>query len=44
MLSFKECEKLLNKNGVVYTIDEIEIIRNVLNKIAQIELEQVNNY
>ena len=36
MLSITECKKKLNKNDVQYTDEEIEIIRNVLYKMAEI--------
>lgn len=36
MLSITECKKKLNKNDVQYTDEEIEIIRNVLYKLAEI--------
>jgi hypothetical protein len=36
MLSITECKKKLNKNGVQFTDNEIEIIRNVLYKMAEV--------
>lgn len=42
MLSFEKCKKHLNKNGIKYTDEEIQIIIDVLYKIAEIELQQVN--
>lgn len=36
MLSITECKKKLNKNAVQYTDEEIEIIRNVLQMLAEI--------
>lgn len=36
MLSLTKCKKVLNKNGVFYTDEEILLIRNVLYKFAQV--------
>ncbi len=36
MLSITECKRLLNKQGVQYTDTEIEMIRNVLYKLAEV--------
>lgn len=36
MLSITECKKKLNKNGVQFTDEEIELIRNVLYKLAEV--------
>ena len=41
MLTYEKCKKTLNKNGVKYTDEEIHVIRNVLNKMAEIELTHV---
>jgi len=35
MLSITECKKKLNKKGLQYNDSEIEIIRNVLYKLAE---------
>lgn len=45
MLSITECKKILNKNGVFYTDEEIDIIRTVLYQIAemQIQSKQIKN-
>jgi hypothetical protein len=45
MLSITECKKILNKNGISYSDKEVEIIRNFLYQIAQMQLEskQKNN-
>ena len=36
MLSITECKKKLNKKGVKFTDIEIELIRNVLYKLAEV--------
>jgi hypothetical protein len=36
MLSITECKKKLNKNGIQYKDEEIELIRNVLYKLAEL--------
>jgi hypothetical protein len=41
MLSLKECEKQLNKQSQTYTSEEVEIIVNLLELIASIELENL---
>jgi len=41
MLTYEKCKKALNKNGNIYTNEEIHIIRNVLNKLAEIELRHI---
>lgn len=38
MLSDTKCKKILNRNGIFYTDEEITIIKEVLYKIAEIEL------
>ena len=40
MLSVTECKKKLNKNGVKYTDSEIELIRNVLYKLAEVAIKK----
>jgi len=41
MLPLKECEKQLNKQSLTYTSEEVEIIVNLLELIASIELENL---
>lgn len=36
MLSLTKCKKILNKNGISYTDDEIIMIRTVLYKFAEV--------
>lgn len=36
MLSITKCKKILNKKGIVYTNEEITLIRDVLYKFAQV--------
>jgi hypothetical protein len=36
MLSITKCKKILNKNGISYTDEEILMIRNVLYKFAEV--------
>jgi hypothetical protein len=36
MLSITECKRTLNKNGIFYTDEEVEILRQALYKIAEI--------
>jgi len=43
MLSITKCKKILNKNGIKYTDNEIEVLRELLYAIAQIQFEQTNN-
>ena len=43
MLSITECKKTLNKNGVYYNDEEIELIRNVLYKLAETCHKTINN-
>jgi hypothetical protein len=42
MLSITECKKALNKRGVQFTDIEIEMIRNVLYKLAEVCHKQIN--
>jgi hypothetical protein len=42
MLSITECKKKLNKNGVQYSNEEIEIIRNVLYKLAEVCRKEIS--
>jgi hypothetical protein len=42
MLSITKCKKILNRNGIHYTDDEIIILRDALYKLAQIILENDN--
>jgi len=43
MLSLTECKKKTNKNGVQYTDAEIELIRNVLYKLAEVAIKKTKN-
>jgi hypothetical protein len=43
VLSITECKKKLNKKGIEYTDNEIEIIRNTLYKLAEVCRNQINN-
>jgi hypothetical protein len=43
MLSITECKKTLNKKGVQFTDAEIELIRNVLYKLAEVCHTKINN-
>lgn len=36
MLSITKCKKILNKNGILYTDDEVLTIRNILFKFAEV--------
>lgn len=36
MLSITKCKKILNKNGISYTDEEVLMIRNVLYKFAEV--------
>lgn len=36
MLSITECKKILNRKGINYTNEEVEILRETLYKIAEI--------
>ena len=38
MLSITEWKKILNRNGVTYSDEEIEVIRTILYQIAEIQL------
>ena len=42
MLSISKCKNILNKNGLHYSDEEVEIIRNVLYIIAETEIGQIN--
>lgn len=42
MISLKECEKILNENGVKASQETIKELREVLYALARIELEQLN--
>jgi hypothetical protein len=35
MISITKCKQILNKNGVTYSNEEIELIRGVLYKLAE---------
>ena len=43
MLSTTKCKNILNKNGIKYTDNEIEVLRELLYTIAQTQFEQINN-
>jgi hypothetical protein len=43
VLTVKECKKILEKDGTKYSDDEVEILRDVLYKIAEIDIQQINN-
>jgi len=43
MLSITKCKIILNKNGIKYTDNEIEVLRELLYAMAKIQLEQSNN-
>lgn len=43
MLSLTKCKKILNKNGIEYTENEIETLRVVLYAIAEIQIQQTKN-
>ena len=45
-ISISECKKILNKNGLHYSDEQTELVRNVLYKLAEIsylELKHKNN-
>ena len=43
MLSITECKKILNKNGIHYTDEEVQKLRDALYKIAEIMYSNRNN-
>lgn len=43
MLSITECKKKLNKSGIKYSDEEIELIRNVLYKLAEVCQNKIKN-
>jgi len=43
VLSITECKKKLNKNGVHFNDEEIELIRNVLYELAEVCHKTINN-
>lgn len=43
VLSTTECKKRLNKNKIQYKDEEIELIRNVLYKVAEVCHKKINN-
>lgn len=43
MLSITECKKKLNKNGVEFSNEEIEMVRNVLYQIAKVYHSTIKN-
>lgn len=42
MLSLTRCKKISNKTGIKYTDKEIEVLRQVLYSIAEIQLQQID--
>jgi hypothetical protein len=36
MLSLDECKRILNKKGQKYTTEQVKIIRDTLNKLAEV--------
>ena len=42
MVSFKECKKILNKNELKYSDNEIREIKELLECFAKITVEQFN--
>lgn len=36
MLTISQCKKILNKQGIVYSEEEVEKLRDVLYKLAEI--------
>ena len=43
MISLELCRRILNKNGRKYTDEEIEMIREFLYKIGEIQIEVEHN-
>ena len=41
MLTFEKCKRKLNNNTNKYNDEEIVIIKNILNKIAEIEIRYI---
>ena len=41
MITFEKCKSHLNQNGIKYTDEEIQTIMDVLYKIAELELQQI---
>lgn len=44
MLSYKKCEKILNKTGKNYKEEQIKEIALFIEKIAKLTIEEYNNY
>jgi DNA-directed RNA polymerase subunit F len=42
MLTIQECKKILEKDGTKYSDEEVEILRDILYKIAEIDIQQIN--
>ncbi len=42
MLSITECKKILNKKGVFYTDSEIQMIKDLLYKLAEVCHKTIN--
>ena len=36
MLSIDECKRILNKNGQKYTTEQVNAIRDTLNRLAEV--------
>jgi hypothetical protein len=43
MLTIVACRKILEQNNVEYTDEEIELIRDVLYKIAEADIQQIKD-
>lgn len=43
MLSNTKCKQILNKNGILYTDEEIVLIKETLYKLAEIMLKPPHN-
>lgn len=43
MLSITKCKRILNRNGICYTDEEIILVRDTLYKLAQVMLEDYND-
>lgn len=37
-----ECKRILNREGIIYSDAEIEIIRKILYQIAEMQISNVN--
>jgi hypothetical protein len=43
MLSITQCNKALNRNGITYSQEEIELLREVLYKVAEVCHKTIKN-